>query len=113
MHVFKECENVVDKLEEMYDFDKEDSFCEVNSLHFAMIYDVAGVSIILGQSILLYSQEIDGVNKPCDGECANCEAGCIDVTEHDILVICVARLDDFKRILGSQRKIVKIFGETF
>lgn len=93
-------ENVVDRLEETYNFDTEDDFlCQ---FCFTMSYSCDNISILF-DNIVLFSTVDDGEYKPCENtytykygfefsDCDNCETNCQEWSEDDIYDMCIKRL---------------------
>lgn len=98
-------ENVVDRLEEAYEFDRGEDF--LSQLYFSTSYDCGGRGILFGNAVL-YSTADDGEYSPCDNsdntekesefcDCQDCETNCREWSEDEIYNKCVARL----RVLGE------------
>jgi hypothetical protein len=105
-------ENVVDRLEEEFDFDRGQDL--LSQLYFSTSYDSSGISIQLGDIILFYTAD-DGEYKPCDNtykhmdndqhetefcNCTDCETNCQEWTEEDLYNLCVARLKTLSNALN-------------
>ena len=104
----KVLENVIDRLHEIYvGFEENitdkseyiEEFNDINSLYFKIEYSSSGYSISIG-GVTLYSEDIDKICTCNSGfiNCTDCE-GCPDVSEDDILNLCIKRLNGLKDIL--------------